>query len=172
VEALGRDVEAPTFSRQSAHRWRRGCQPYAPEDSWYCLLITFQYKQEVLGRTRRSDEFLLVHVGTVIFGSEFWESHAHILLSHVCFPLIRHVLHRKRRLQQFFYCVLIRCRGTCLPSRYQVTMLLAVNDRGIHRQQGDFFSLLLTAFFILKKKRLVNSSVRLCIPSSLILGSL
>jgi hypothetical protein len=24
------DVEAPTFSRQSAHRWRRGCQPYAP----------------------------------------------------------------------------------------------------------------------------------------------
>jgi hypothetical protein len=25
-----RDVEAPTFSRQSAHRWRWGCQPYAP----------------------------------------------------------------------------------------------------------------------------------------------
>jgi hypothetical protein len=24
------DVEAPTFSRQSAHRWRRVCQPYAP----------------------------------------------------------------------------------------------------------------------------------------------
>jgi hypothetical protein len=24
------DVEAPTFSRQSAHRWRWGCQPYAP----------------------------------------------------------------------------------------------------------------------------------------------
>jgi hypothetical protein len=24
------DVEVPTFSRQSAHRWRRGCQPYAP----------------------------------------------------------------------------------------------------------------------------------------------
>jgi hypothetical protein len=23
------DVEAPTFSRQSDHRWRRGCQPYA-----------------------------------------------------------------------------------------------------------------------------------------------
>jgi hypothetical protein len=23
------DVEAPTFSRQSAHRWRWGCQPYA-----------------------------------------------------------------------------------------------------------------------------------------------
>jgi hypothetical protein len=35
------DVEAPIFSRQSAHRWRWGCQPYAPEaphfqeDSWY-----------------------------------------------------------------------------------------------------------------------------------------
>jgi hypothetical protein len=24
------DVEAPTFCRQSAHRWRWGCQPYAP----------------------------------------------------------------------------------------------------------------------------------------------
>jgi hypothetical protein len=24
------DVEAPTFSTQSAHRWRWGCQPYAP----------------------------------------------------------------------------------------------------------------------------------------------
>jgi hypothetical protein len=24
------DVEFPTFSRQSAHRWRWGCQPYAP----------------------------------------------------------------------------------------------------------------------------------------------
>jgi hypothetical protein len=24
------DVEAPTFSKESAHRWRRGCQPYAP----------------------------------------------------------------------------------------------------------------------------------------------
>jgi hypothetical protein len=24
------DVEAPTFSRQSAHRWRWGCQPYVP----------------------------------------------------------------------------------------------------------------------------------------------
>jgi hypothetical protein len=24
------DVEAPTFSRQSTHRWRWGCQPYAP----------------------------------------------------------------------------------------------------------------------------------------------
>jgi hypothetical protein len=23
-----RDVEAPTFSRKSAHRWRKGCQPY------------------------------------------------------------------------------------------------------------------------------------------------
>jgi hypothetical protein len=24
------DVESPTFSRQSAHRWRWSCQPYAP----------------------------------------------------------------------------------------------------------------------------------------------
>jgi hypothetical protein len=25
-----REVKAPTFSRQSAHRWRQDCQPYAP----------------------------------------------------------------------------------------------------------------------------------------------
>jgi hypothetical protein len=35
------DVEVPTFSRQSTHRWRWGCQPYAStalypqEDSWH-----------------------------------------------------------------------------------------------------------------------------------------
>jgi hypothetical protein len=39
------DVEAPTFSRQSAHRWRWGCRAYAPaslypqEDSWYSFLL-------------------------------------------------------------------------------------------------------------------------------------
>jgi hypothetical protein len=39
------DVEAPTFSIQSAHRWRWGCQPYAPpalypqEQSWYSFLL-------------------------------------------------------------------------------------------------------------------------------------
>jgi hypothetical protein len=39
------DVEAPTFCRQSAHRWWWGCQPYAlaafypQEDSWYSFLL-------------------------------------------------------------------------------------------------------------------------------------
>jgi hypothetical protein len=39
------DVEAPTFSIQSAHRWRWGCQPHAPaalytqEYSWYSFLL-------------------------------------------------------------------------------------------------------------------------------------
>jgi hypothetical protein len=39
-------VEAPTFSRQSAHRWRWGCQPHMPADrpfpqevSWYWFLL-------------------------------------------------------------------------------------------------------------------------------------
>jgi hypothetical protein len=30
VEISGGAVTAPTFSRQSAHRWRWSCQPYAP----------------------------------------------------------------------------------------------------------------------------------------------
>jgi hypothetical protein len=39
------DVEASTFSRHSAHRWRWGCQPYAPatlylqENCWYSFLL-------------------------------------------------------------------------------------------------------------------------------------
>jgi hypothetical protein len=39
------DVEAPTFSRQSANRWQWGCQPYKPtslytqEDSCYSFLL-------------------------------------------------------------------------------------------------------------------------------------
>jgi hypothetical protein len=39
------DVEAPIFCRQHAHRWRWGCQPYAPaalhpqEDSWFSFLL-------------------------------------------------------------------------------------------------------------------------------------
>jgi hypothetical protein len=38
-------LEAPTIPRQSAHRWRWGCQPYAPaalysqEDPWYSFLL-------------------------------------------------------------------------------------------------------------------------------------
>jgi hypothetical protein len=45
------DVEAPTFSRQSAHRLWWGCQPYAPaalytkEDSWYSLLLEAESTQ-------------------------------------------------------------------------------------------------------------------------------
>jgi hypothetical protein len=39
------DVEAATFSRQSGHKWRKGCQAYAAaalylqEDSWYSFLL-------------------------------------------------------------------------------------------------------------------------------------
>jgi hypothetical protein len=39
------DVKAPTFSRQSAHRWWWSCQPYASaalypqKDSWHSLLL-------------------------------------------------------------------------------------------------------------------------------------
>jgi hypothetical protein len=37
--SLQQAVEAPTFSRQSAHRWQSGCQPYPQEHSWYVFLL-------------------------------------------------------------------------------------------------------------------------------------
>jgi hypothetical protein len=45
------DVEAPTFFRQSAHRWRCGFQPYAPaalylrQDLWYSFLLKAEWPQ-------------------------------------------------------------------------------------------------------------------------------
>jgi hypothetical protein len=47
-----REVKVPTLLRQTANRWRQGCQPYAPaalypqvslipyfKDSWYSFLL-------------------------------------------------------------------------------------------------------------------------------------
>jgi hypothetical protein len=34
------DVGAPTFSRQSGHRWRWGCQPYAPASGRFLVVIS------------------------------------------------------------------------------------------------------------------------------------
>jgi hypothetical protein len=55
------DIEAPTFSRQSVHRWRWGCQPYAldvlyqQEDSWYsCLWETESTQDNIAARRTRS----------------------------------------------------------------------------------------------------------------------
>jgi hypothetical protein len=36
-----RDVEAPTFSRQSAHRWRWGSQPYVPAATNYATVLRY-----------------------------------------------------------------------------------------------------------------------------------
>jgi hypothetical protein len=40
------EVEAPTFSKQSAHRWRWGCQPHAPASLYppgrLLVLISFR----------------------------------------------------------------------------------------------------------------------------------
>jgi hypothetical protein len=57
------DVEAPTFSWQSVHRWRWGCQPYAPgalhpqEDSWYSFLLEADLTQghSAAGRIKSSE---------------------------------------------------------------------------------------------------------------------
>jgi hypothetical protein len=50
-----REVKAPTLLRQTANRWRQGCQPYAPaarypqvsfifKDSWYSFLLEAESK--------------------------------------------------------------------------------------------------------------------------------
>jgi hypothetical protein len=56
------------------------------------------------------------------------------------FPSIRRGSHRKRSVQQFFYCVCIRCRWNVYISEP-----LPANDRGKYtcRQQDDLISLLL-----------------------------
>jgi hypothetical protein len=52
------DVVAPTFSRQSAHRWRWGCRPYSPaalypqEDSWYSFPLRLSRPQGHSGAGR------------------------------------------------------------------------------------------------------------------------
>jgi hypothetical protein len=57
------DVEAPTFSRQSVHRWRWGCHPYAPAALYaqekYLILIFVRgwVNVSILMRLERLDKF-------------------------------------------------------------------------------------------------------------------
>jgi hypothetical protein len=54
------DVDALTFSRQSAHRWRSGCQPYAPVEPYprkipgthFCLRRSRHHEHSAAGRIR------------------------------------------------------------------------------------------------------------------------
>jgi hypothetical protein len=65
-----REVKAPTLLRQTANRWRQGCQPYAPaalylqvslffKNSWYSFLLEAEstpgpVRQEGLGQFKKS----------------------------------------------------------------------------------------------------------------------
>jgi hypothetical protein len=67
------EVKAPTLLRQTANRWRQGCQPYAPaalypqvslfifffKDSWYSFLLEAEstpepVQPEGLGQFKKS----------------------------------------------------------------------------------------------------------------------
>jgi hypothetical protein len=66
--------------------------------------------------------------------------------------MIRHTPHRRKRVQQFFYCRwYIPSAGMCLPSRCLATM-------GVHtdRQQRNLISLLL---FFQNKERMIKKLV-------------
>jgi hypothetical protein len=64
------DVEAPTFSRQSAHRWRWGCQPYVPAALYslgrFLVRISFRswvdtraiMRLERLGQLKKIDDII------------------------------------------------------------------------------------------------------------------
>jgi hypothetical protein len=62
-------VEAPTFSRQSAHRWRESCQPYEPaalypqDGSWYSFLLEADLTQgySAAGWIRSIEKIQLSH---------------------------------------------------------------------------------------------------------------
>jgi hypothetical protein len=61
------DVKAPTFSKQSAHKWRWGCQPYAPacqpaalypqEDRWYSFLLEAESTPKAIVRLEGLGQF-------------------------------------------------------------------------------------------------------------------
>jgi hypothetical protein len=68
------DVEAPTFSRQLAHRWRLGCQPYAPaafyphDDSWYSFLLE---AESTRGPYCGGKQFLALHISTLMMETPY-----------------------------------------------------------------------------------------------------
>jgi hypothetical protein len=67
------DVEAPIFSRQSAHRWLWGCQPYAPATLYapgrFLVLISVRgwvdgratVRLEGLGQLKKSNDLLMTY---------------------------------------------------------------------------------------------------------------
>jgi hypothetical protein len=90
------DIEDPTLSRQSAHRWRHGCQPYTPADHycpvtsllsfWYSFLLEAEWTPgpSAAGRIRQIEKNHSPHRVSNPRSSSLW--HSTLTIMQPCTP--------------------------------------------------------------------------------------
>jgi hypothetical protein len=56
-----REVEAPTFLRQTVNRWRQGCQPYAPTALYHSGFFFLRFDPSAIVRPEGLGKFEKIH---------------------------------------------------------------------------------------------------------------